>query len=252
MQRTARGAACGGTGSFLKYQTLFVEFDSKQCEAELFFDADTQIAHPPSLCRGWGVSDMDGPASGSIPLDAQSFEAEEPTGLTLSERVQALFQQLHLPVFRYLLRKTRNAGTAEDLTQETFLRLCRHLRDQRPLDNAKAWLLTVANNLAIDEIRGGRHQTDLDETAWKEIEESRSATQADPEESVLQRERLNRLHAAVLTLTPLQRDCLHLRAEGLRYGEIAAVMKLSISTVVDAVRRATVKLAREFDSKVSL
>jgi RNA polymerase sigma-70 factor (ECF subfamily) len=198
------------------------------------------------------VSDMDWRASGSVPLNERSLGAEKPAGLTLSERVQALFQQLHLPVFRYLLRKTRNAGTAEDLTQETFLRLCRHLRDERPLDNARAWLLTVANNLAIDESRGGRYQTDLDESAWKEIEESRSGTHDDPEESVLQRERLNRLRAAVLKLTPLQRDCLHLLAEGLRYGEIAGLMNLSISTVVDAVRRATVRLAREFDSKVSL
>ena len=198
------------------------------------------------------MSDMGGPASGSIPLNRQSLEAEKPSPATLGERVQTLFQQLRVPVFRYLLRKTRNPGTAEDLTQETFLRLCRHLRDDRPLDNAKAWLLTVANHLAIDELRGDRHQTDLDEDAWRKIEESRSGTQAGPEEVVLQRERLDLLQAAVLRLTQLQRDCLHLRAEGLRYGEIAALMNLSISTVVDAVRRATVRLAREFDTKVSL
>lgn len=198
------------------------------------------------------MSDMGGPASGSIPLNGRSLEAEKPTPATLGERVQTLFQQLRVPVFRYLLRKTRNPGTAEDLTQETFLRLCRHLRDDRPLDNAKAWLLTVANNLAIDEARCDRSETDLDESTWREIEESRSGTQADPEEVVLQRERLELLHAAVLRLTRLQRDCLHLRAEGLRYGEIAALMNLSISTVVDAVRRATVRLAREFDTKVSL
>ena len=195
---------------------------------------------------------MNGPTSGSLPLKQQSLEAEKPTATTLSERVQALFQQLQLPVFRYLLRKTRNSGRAEDLTQETFLRLCRHLRDQRPLDNAKAWLFTVANNLAIDESRSYHHQTDLDESAWREIEESRSGTQAGPEEVVLQRERLDRLHVAVLKLTQLQRECLHLRAEGLRYCEIAQLMNLSISTVVDAVRRATVNLSREFDSKVSL
>ena len=195
---------------------------------------------------------MNGPTSGSLPLKQQSLEAEKPTATTLSERVQALFQQLQLPVFRYLLRKTRNSGRAEDLTQETFLRLCRHLRDQRPLDNAKAWLFTVANNLAIDESRSDHHQTDLDESAWREIEESRSGTQAGPEEVVLQRERLDRLHVAVLKLTQLQRECLHLRAEGLRYCEIAQLMNLSISTVVDAVRRATVNLSREFDSKVSL
>lgn len=52
---------------------------------------------------------------------------EEPVGVTLSERVRVLFQRLRLPLFRYLLRNTRNAGTAEDLAQETFFRVCRHL-----------------------------------------------------------------------------------------------------------------------------
>lgn len=75
---------------------------------------------------------------------------EAPDPMTLGERVHALFQQLRVPVFRFLLRRTQNAGHAEDLTQETFLRLCRHLQQDRPLDNPKAWLFTVANNLAID------------------------------------------------------------------------------------------------------
>jgi RNA polymerase sigma-70 factor (ECF subfamily) len=198
------------------------------------------------------MDDLGGFASGPIPLNDRSLEAEKPTAETLRERVLALFEQLRTPVFRYLVRKTRNPGKAEDLTQETFLRLCLHLRDNRPLDNPKAWLLTVANNLAIDTIRMESNLADLDESAWKRIEESRSDTHDDPERVVLQRERLNRLHAAVLKLTQLQRDCLHLRAEGLRYCEIAALMDLSISTVADAVRRATVRLARELDTKVSL
>lgn len=186
-----------------------------------------------------------------LPESVRPLETGKSAAATLSEKVQVLFQQLQAPVFRYLLRKTRNSGRAEDLTQETFLRLCRHLRDERPLDNPKSWLLTVANNLAIDERRGDANLGDLDDAAWRQIEESRSNTQVDPEKAVLQRERLNRLHIAVLNLTQLQRDCLHLRAEGLRYRQIAELMEISISTVVDAVRRATVKLGREFDTKGS-
>lgn len=171
--------------------------------------------------------------------------------MTLGERVHGLFEQLRVPVFRYLLRKTRDAGQAEDITQETFLRLFRHLREDRNLDNPKAWIFTVANNLAIDASRDESHIRDLDETTWKELKESRSGLQADPEKLVLQRERLDRLHIAVLNLTPLQRECLHLRAEGLRYREIAGLLELSPSTVMDAVRRATIKLAREFGGEVS-
>src|ERR1700680_2724184 len=72
---------------------------------------------------------------------------------------------------------------------------------------------------------------------------ARTALQPDPEKLMLQRERLDRLHIAVLNLTPLQRECLHLRAEGLRYREVANLLKISPSTVMDAVRRATLKLA---------
>ena len=79
----------------------------------------------------------------SLPERAFALAADGTSGsMTLSERVHALFEQLHVPVFRYLLRKTRDSGQAEDITQETFLRLFRHLREDRLLDNPKAWLFT--------------------------------------------------------------------------------------------------------------
>ena len=191
-------------------------------------------------------------ADQALPERALALAADRTSGsMTLSERVQSLFEQLRVPVFRYLLRKTQDSGRAEDITQETFLRLFRHLRENRLLDNPKAWIFTVAKNLAVDASRDESHIKDLDETTWKNIEESRSGLQADPEKLMLQRERLDRLHIAVLNLTPLQRECLHLRAEGLRYREIAGLLELSPSTVMDAVRRATLKLAREFDGEVS-
>jgi RNA polymerase sigma-70 factor (ECF subfamily) len=170
--------------------------------------------------------------------------------VTLSERVHSLFDQLRVPVFRYVIRKTRDSGRAEEITQETFLRLFRHLKEERPIDNPKAWLFTVANNLAIDAGRGDSHFQDLDETTWNRIEDKRQGA-ADPEQLTLQRERLERLRLVVLNLTALQRECLHLRAEGLRYREIAELMSISVSTVADAVRRATLKLSREFDSGAS-
>src|ERR1700733_5959427 len=189
---------------------------------------------------------------GVLPERALALAADRTSGsMTLGERVRGLFEQLHVPVFRYLLRKTRDSGQAEDITQETFLRLFRPLGEARLLENPKAWIFTGANNLAVDASRNESHIKDLDEAAWKAIEESRSGLQADPEKLMLQCERLDRLHIAVLNLTPLQRECLHLRVAGLRYREIADLLELSQSTVMDAVRRATLKLAREFDREVS-
>jgi RNA polymerase sigma-70 factor (ECF subfamily) len=172
------------------------------------------------------------------------------TPTTLTERVHSLFEQLRIPVFRYVMRKTRDSGRAEEITQETFLRLFRHLKEERSVDNPKAWLFTVANNLAIDASRGDSHIQDLDETTWNKIEDRRLGA-VDPEKLALQRERLERLRSVVLNLTILQRECLHLRAEGLRYREIAELMQISVSTVADAVRRATLRLSREFEPGAS-
>src|ERR1700726_3218340 len=122
------------------------------------------------------------PADRALPERALAWATDRTSGpMTLSEKTHSLFEQLRVPVFRYLLRKTRNPGQAEDITQETFLRLFRHLCEDRLLDNPKAWLFTVAKNLAVDASRNDSHIKDLDETAWKNIEKSRSGLQADPE-----------------------------------------------------------------------
>ena len=74
-----------------------------------------------------------------------------------------MFEALRLPVFRYVMRKTKDSGRAEDITQESFLRLFRHLKEEGTVDNPKAWLFTVANNLAIDASRRESRIQDLDE-----------------------------------------------------------------------------------------
>lgn len=183
--------------------------------------------------------------------EAFAFSAKTASAsMTLSDRVQALFEQLRVPIFRYVMRRTRDSGRAEEITQETFLRLFRHLKDERSVDNPKAWLFSVAANLAIDASRCDSHIQDLDEITWSRIEDRRLSG-ADPEMLTLQRERLQRLRLAVLNLTALQRECLHLRAEGLRYREIADLMNISVSTVADAVRRATLNLSREIEGGAS-
>src|SRR5262245_62022932 len=169
---------------------------------------------------------------------------------TLRERVESLIKQLHLPIFRYVICKTRDSGTAEDIAQESFLRLYRHLLDERPVENPKAWLFAVAHNLSMDSMRGQSQFKTLEEREWEELEDPRSVSHDDHEKTVLERERRELLREAVMSLTPLQRECLHLRAEGLRLREIADILRISISTVADATRRASVKLARQFSTEV--
>jgi len=198
--------------------------------------------------RKTGMFNVGTAASPILSDEALTLAVNLTSASTLSERVHTLFEQFHLAVFRYVMRKTKDSGRAEDITQESFLRLFRHLKEERPVDNPKAWLFTVANNLAIDASRRDSHIQDLDEAT--RIEDVH-VSEDNPERLTLQRERLERLRSAVLNLTDLERECLHLRAEGLRYREIADLMNVSLSSITHAVRRATLKLSRELENGAS-
>ena len=167
----------------------------------------------------------------------------ETGSMSLAQRLTAIFQQHRDSVFRYLMNLCGAPEQSEELTQEVFLRLYRHLHAGHDLDNPSAWLFTVARNLVVDAARAGQNFIDLDQEGWNLIAESRSASGSNPEQLALNRERLDRVQAALMALTRLQRQCLHLRVEGLRYREIAELLGVSVATVAEAVRRGLVNLA---------
>ena len=162
----------------------------------------------------------------------------------LEQQIQKAFEELREPVYRYLA-STEKCSDAEDLTQEAFLRLYRHLQAGHGVDNVRAWIFRVARNLRIDAGRGSaRHFAHATPAEWAAIQDARTDARPDPEAQLLDRERWEFLTDAMRGLTEKQRESLHLRAEGLTYREIAEVLGVSISTVVDAVRRALEKLGR--------
>jgi RNA polymerase sigma-70 factor (ECF subfamily) len=194
--------------------------------------------------------ELDGAAlpESMLELAATAERVGEP--MTLAQRVEVCFEQFRDPVFRYLMRLCGDPLQAEELTQEVFLRLYRHLQRGQKASNPAAWLFTVAHNLAIDLSRSRQNVIDLDEAAWDELAQLRPTSQPTPEQLVLQRERMDRVHLCILRLTPLQRECLHLRIEGLRYREIAKLLNVSIATVAEAVRRGLVNLAAQITPEV--
>jgi len=65
-----------------------------------------------------------------------------------------LFRRQHLAVFRYLLRWTGERAAAEELMQETFVRVVRHAAEYDDRDRERAWLFGIARNLAANWSRG--------------------------------------------------------------------------------------------------
>lgn len=76
--------------------------------------------------------------------------------------VRSLFARHHLRIFRFIMRKTGNEATAEELTNEVFLEIWRHAGKFEGRSKASTWMLSIAHNRTISFLRR-RSEAQLDE-----------------------------------------------------------------------------------------
>lgn len=154
----------------------------------------------------------------------------------LAEEVSALFFELRAPLLRYLSSLGLTLADGEDIVQEVFLALFHHLRQDKPRDNLRGWIFRSGHNLGLKR----RLQN-------KRIAESGGLEERDPapnpEEQAAWNRRWAKLQAVVLALSERDRCCLHLRAEGLRYREIAETLDMSLGAVALSLSRSLSRLA---------
>jgi RNA polymerase sigma-70 factor (ECF subfamily) len=143
-------------------------------------------------------------------------------------------------LLRYLLYLTGNREVAEDLFQETWMRVL--LRGAQYNGNARfdTWLFTIARNLLID-LRRKRTMASLDEMC-EAAEDERpfevASDEASPFDQYKSQEDAQRVAEALLTLDPLHREVLVLRFhEDLALDEIATVTRAPLSTVKSRLYR---------------
>jgi RNA polymerase sigma-70 factor (ECF subfamily) len=164
----------------------------------------------------------------------------ERTRVSLQDEVAQLFQEMREGVYRYVLSLGLYPPQAQEATQEVFLRLYTALKRGEAIQNRRAWVVRVAHNLSLNL----RAQQSSQAPFESNIEMRLADPELNPEQSLLERERLRRFHWGVENLSEQQRRCLHLRLEGLRYPEIAAVLGISASAVGEFLRRAIVRLRK--------
>jgi RNA polymerase sigma-70 factor (ECF subfamily) len=165
--------------------------------------------------------------------------------LKLEQKITELFGTLRDPVHRYITRILGDPAEAEEITQETFLRLYSWLYSGKSLDNVRSWVFRVAHNLAMERRRSTRFTSFLDSSSWEELCRKRGDHTPTPEERFLNEEKLERVHNALGRLSPQERQCMDLRAEGFRYREIAEILGIATSSVGEFLARAIRKLKRE-------
>jgi RNA polymerase sigma-70 factor, ECF subfamily len=158
-----------------------------------------------------------------------------------SSEVTNLYRELRKPLLRYLICLGLTRDEAQDVVQDAFVSLQRHLSSGGDQENIRGWLFRVAHNQARN------RQTSYDRRFGEALDGKKDlqANDTTPEEVVLEKEKFRRLAAGVQALTNSERECLLLRAGGLRYREIGEILGIATSTVGDTVERAMTKLAEK-------
>src|SRR5271154_5281009 len=141
---------------------------------------------------------------------------------TSDREATRLFRELRKPLLRYLVCLGLSSDEAQDVVQDAFLSLHRHLSAGGSEENIRAWLFRVAHNQARN------RQSSYDRRFSAPLADADGAEsaldRATPERVLLEKEKFARLGIAIRTLTDAERDCLLLRASGLRYREIGEVL----------------------------
>jgi RNA polymerase sigma-70 factor (ECF subfamily) len=175
----------------------------------------------------------------SSPVDAGSRSASP-----LEAEVVELFEELRDRLLRYLLVLGLSVHDGEEIIQESFLLLFQHLKGGKSRQNLRGWVFRVARNLALKQRAANqlrlRRTVDFDES----MPEQCLDRNPNPEEQLRSRQRQKRLLGVVRALPEQDQSCLSMRAEGLRYREIAEALGISLGSVAASLARSLEKLGR--------
>ena len=152
----------------------------------------------------------------------------------------------HRAVFRTARSLVRDAGLAEDVTQEVFLRLYRNLDETPGEELLRAWLLRVTMNVARNTLRGQGRQSAREDEYAKNVEREGWFTAAAPEEEYERRTEIEEARRALDKIKEPMRSCLLLKQQGLSYREIAETLSINETNVGSLIARARKEFVRVY------
>lgn len=151
----------------------------------------------------------------------------------------------HRAVFRTARALVRDAGLAEDVTQEVFLRLYKNM-DSTPKDELlRAWLLRVTMNVARNTLRGQSRATAREDEYAKQAAVDGAFT-AEPELDFERRAQIEEARRALEKIKEPMRSCLLLKQQGLSYREIAETLQINEANVGSLIARGRKEFVRVY------
>ena len=206
----------------------------------------TSMSHPFEATRDGGVR----PVAASYGLTPDLMDQDPSlllidkilSGIDVEENQRQLYNLHYRRVLLYFHRKGFPSEEGRDLTQEVFFRVFKAIDTFRRESRFERWLFEIQTNVFRNAIRGKKaDKRDAPEVSIDSSPEGESAPgpgldlvsgEKSALESMVERERRARLRQAFAKLPPQMRKCCELRyLQGLKYHEIATVMKISIETV---------------------
>ena len=151
-----------------------------------------------------------------------------------SEAFSDFYSRTRTAVYGFALSICRDVHDAEDVTQQTYLRVLDAADRYRPAGKPMAWLLTVAKRLSISLLRERGKQSPTRETDWEAVLEAHE--RLTPEDRITIRDLIGRLNEKERQIVLLK------AAGGLRHREIAELLDLPLSTVLSSYQRSIQKL----------
>jgi RNA polymerase sigma-70 factor (ECF subfamily) len=186
------------------------------------------MAEPESVAR-WELA-----------AGGRSQRAPAPTGV--EQEVIQLFDELRGRLLRYLLGLGIPSQEGEEVVQEVFLALFQHLQRGRSRQNLRGWIFRVAHNLGLKRRLARTREAVHVSGSEQALAAARPDPAENPEQQLLSSQRQQRLQAVLRALPQQDQWCLSLRAEGLRYREIAAVLDMSLASVAASLGRSLARL----------
>ena len=150
------------------------------------------------------------------------------------EALAQLYERTRTAVYGLALSYVKNAHDAQDVTQDTFVRVWDSAHQYRPQGSPMGWLLTVCRNLALMKLRQGARHVDLEEEEWDAIPAQQEGLTVEEREL---------LQTALGQLEEQERRIVILHAvTGLKHREISALLELPLATVLSKYHRALKKM----------
>jgi RNA polymerase sigma-70 factor (ECF subfamily) len=187
-------------------------------------------------------------SSSTTPLEigVDARHGADPIQINIADDVLLLYDDCAPAVRRFVRSCGIPPDVADDIVQETFIALFQHLRKGGGRQNLRGWLMQVGYRQALKYRRREGRRWRWQRPWTEDVEDVRDGTEG-PEESCVAKSDERRLRAVLRALPERDRQCVLLRADGLRYRDIATTLGISLGAVAKSLTRAVGRLSAARD-----